>query len=212
MKTLRLKGFTLIELLAVIAVIAILAALLFPAINSAFEKGRSAVCANNLRQIAAATLLYVGDNEGRVPALTAPNGQTNANMQYSQMIMLSPYINDPKVFRCPSAKGDDTGENNPYNSPEVYANPTNSAWISDYKMNNSANFMGKTLSSFRRQGWVVCFIDIDKAPVERHRGGRNLAFMDGRVEWKKKADYREPATAKDPYNNSPWYQWGFWGN
>ena len=61
------NGFTLIELLVVIAVIAILAGMLLPALSKAREKGRSAVCMNNLRQLALAFMMYAQDNDGFAP-------------------------------------------------------------------------------------------------------------------------------------------------
>jgi prepilin-type N-terminal cleavage/methylation domain-containing protein len=59
-------GFTLLELVVVIAVIAVLAALLLPALGTAKEKARRAVCMSNLRQCGIALNLY-SEEYGRYP-------------------------------------------------------------------------------------------------------------------------------------------------
>jgi len=63
----ELKLFTLVELLVVIAVIAILAGLLLPALGKAKATVLRISCANNLRNIHQATMLYVDDNASWLP-------------------------------------------------------------------------------------------------------------------------------------------------
>ena len=64
-------AFTLIELLVVIAIIAILAAMLLPTLSRAKESGKRISCLNNLRQLAIASTMYVGDNQGFYPPRSA---------------------------------------------------------------------------------------------------------------------------------------------
>jgi prepilin-type N-terminal cleavage/methylation domain-containing protein len=58
----RANGFTLIELLVVIAIIAILAAILVPVLRKAQERGQTASCINNEKQLQMAWLIYANDN------------------------------------------------------------------------------------------------------------------------------------------------------
>lgn len=60
----RIKSFTLIELLVVIAIIAILAAILLPTLNSAKERGKTASCVGNLKDVARAGQMYGNDFDG----------------------------------------------------------------------------------------------------------------------------------------------------
>ena len=61
------RAFTLIELLVVIVTIGILAAIAIPAFNSVFERAKATKDMSNLRQIGAATQMYMNDNNGVFP-------------------------------------------------------------------------------------------------------------------------------------------------
>lgn len=70
-------AFTLVELLVAIAVVAVLAALLFPALERSRDAARTAACASNLRQLAAAALSYAGEHRGQFPwGLRVEGGET----------------------------------------------------------------------------------------------------------------------------------------
>ncbi|MEW6306008.1 MAG: type II secretion system protein [Verrucomicrobiota bacterium] len=101
----REAAFTLVELLVVTAIIGILAALLLPVLAKAKESAKAAACLGNLRQVGVALQLYVQGNNNRLPvmydALFSTNGPvTNAGRTVD--IVLSNYLGDVRVLRCPS--------------------------------------------------------------------------------------------------------------
>jgi prepilin-type N-terminal cleavage/methylation domain-containing protein len=91
-------GFTLIELLVVIAIIAVLAGICFPVYAKAREKGRTAACQSNLRQLAMAMHMYATDWD--CSCMCCPAGQFSPWWENIQ-----PYINSKAIIRCPSDTG-----------------------------------------------------------------------------------------------------------
>jgi len=88
-------AFTLIELLVVVAIIAIVAAVAVPAFTKVFESAKAAKDLSNLRQIGAATQMYLNDNNGVFPGSASATwmSQLEQNQKYlsSWRILESPF-------------------------------------------------------------------------------------------------------------------------
>lgn len=109
----RKSGFTLIELLVVIAIIAILAAILFPVLQSAKERGRMTKCMSNLKNLAAGFRAYADDNRGKLPCAHVAwmlgqgpdwcggNGTMNPTVSLEKGAVW-PYVRNRGIFLCPT--------------------------------------------------------------------------------------------------------------
>lgn len=196
-------GFTLIELLVVIAIIALLVSLLLPALSAGRETARMVECANHLRQIAVAAVLYTDENNGYIQFTHTQYSSLNPTFQ-NWSYWLYPYLSQPQrpkplkpLMLCGSqrpATFDDAG-----------------GWIdSMYGINGIVpvtlplvaapwGFTNVALSTIARPESVVFFGDAARGqggvatrPYYRisgplnlfyaHRGSRaNIAFIDGHV-------------------------------
>jgi prepilin-type N-terminal cleavage/methylation domain-containing protein len=103
----RSPAFTLIELLVVIAIIAILVGIATPVFRSVLERAKATKDMSNLRQIGAATQLYMNDNNGVFPGSTTVTwmSQLELNQKYLSVWRV---LESPFDARSTSELGDGT--------------------------------------------------------------------------------------------------------
>lgn len=97
------SAFTLVELLVVIGILAVLGSLLFPVMKRVREKAASSACLSNLKQIGVAAFQYANDNDGYLPSLRG----SDWDISWPAQLKNGGYINDPRVFTCPTARVDE---------------------------------------------------------------------------------------------------------
>ena len=203
--TRKSAAFTLVELLVVIAIIVILAALAFPMTKSMIASGQTAKCASNQRQIVMGMLRWIQENEGYLPVYTTSvggsegwlwyqrlsrdtNGTPPANLPYGGHNPLLPGETADTIWICPannpfklkgSTKDCSYGiPNNIFANQPTSPSQTTNKLINFPKPSRTAAIVDCSLTA-STQNKVSADVDIASA----HKGGCNIAFFDGHVEF-----------------------------
>ncbi len=156
------KNFSLVELIVVIAVIAILAGLIYPAFMKARDRSRMAACASNLKQIGIALNSYTSDYKDYLPVCERLGSVYGLP---ALKTVLSPYLQNTNVFKCPGDLG----------ASSVFASAGTS-----YEWNTFVNGLKLDKSTFTIAGETISSPFCGDAE-EFHLKRRNYLYPDGRV-------------------------------
>lgn len=190
-------GFTLAELLVAVAVLVILAVLLSPALSTANETSKAAVCLGNMHQWGLAISMYCDDYNDSTPlegvgfpVSGGPNAWYDTVPKYVGVPSLSalyaagkpPTPTTKSIFSCPSTT----------NFPPTAV--TDAAPFYMYGMSNRMDPSGP--STFRRSqsldpARTILFCENEgtfsqtngKYCPARHSGGSNFVLVDGHAQW-----------------------------
>jgi prepilin-type N-terminal cleavage/methylation domain-containing protein/prepilin-type processing-associated H-X9-DG protein len=188
----RVNAFTLIELLVVLAIIVTLATLTISVVGRITAQSRTTKCANFMRQLGSAAILYAGDHEMTLPFTVHQRRQG----EKSWTITLQEYANGKATFRCP----DDEDKKRPYTyviNDFLTPNPAGAPELDFSRLARlerpAATFLFAEASPayaksdhFHFTGYqgtpLPPGVFKDQIAVERHAGSANYVFADGHME------------------------------
>jgi len=179
---------------------ALLAAMLFPVLSRARDKGRQAACMSNLRQIGMALQMYYQDHTEILPggAADAPNfAEPGAPVNFLGALL--PYTNSNQLFACPSAERS-TGADAPTTTSDTnYVGngvlvgrsavqlpyPDSLVYLQEDRFRTNTAYLRPQPTATGFSLWH----ESDGSGRERysaiHFEGGNLLFGDGHVKWRK---------------------------
>jgi prepilin-type N-terminal cleavage/methylation domain-containing protein/prepilin-type processing-associated H-X9-DG protein len=191
MHTRRIYGFTLVELLVVITIMGLLMSILVPSLSRARMMARKTQCASRLRDVFAATCMYIQE-EAKFPPLN--NEEDEGAWQYNYLIYdddedfdfnFGPLARPRGIIKyveelyCPV-------QEDPYHSLGTFENP----WPVREGFKTRAGYgrrfglSGKSLSQIPK---VVTFaadvLHLPSVVKTGHKTGVNAVYTDGHAEW-----------------------------
>jgi prepilin-type N-terminal cleavage/methylation domain-containing protein/prepilin-type processing-associated H-X9-DG protein len=194
MKQNKQSAFTLIELLVVVAIIAVLVAMLLPSLQRARESARSAVCANQEKQMGLSLRMYMDNNADTYPAAykqhhtwDADEGWTWREAIYDYLGMgnyrdlgsfSSPASQNVTIYTCPSDK-----------NPFYELVPRQTSYAANRHYNKDTNVVDGVMerddaiapdyqsNRYRKERYVTdpsgTFVIVDNCPPFKTYGWRN---------------------------------------
>jgi len=229
----RAGGFTFTELLVAVSLGTILVGTMLPALNTAQDTMKAAVCLGNIHQWGMAISLYVADQRDYYPYdgnPTTPCDPRNTNAWFN---VLPPYINQSKlcdlylantpptpgmksIWVCPSATN-------------MTVSPTMSNPNFMYAISACLHEEGSGNVGFRRSQMInpantiiFCEEPEDNYPeaqgmadtVQRHFGGSHFVMGDGHAEWIAFGNFCRAGNpgCPAPLNTVPWDESGRGGD
>src|ERR1017187_5633631 len=217
-------GFSIAELLVIVSLGAILVGTVLPALNTAQDTLKAAVCLSNMHQWGLAISLYCDDQRDYYPYDGVP-GDVCALSAFAWFNVLPPYINQPRLCDLYNANTPPTPRTKGIWTCPSAINTTVSPSLASvyfmYSISSCLHMEGSTHVGFRRGRMakpattiVFCEEPEDNFPettgryetAQRHFGGSHFVMGDGHAEWIAFTNFCRQGNAgcPSPLGNIPW--------